>query len=241
MTEEFHLDGDGLSPFSNLHDEVATGLSQLTGPGAPVAAEVASTFGNIAFGVNTALDATSQSRLDTFGATRTAGDTISALLQEANRRYAAGDQAGADSLRSAAAAMQNDVEGQTSGTSGGAAGGPSVTSGGGSGGGSGGSGGGEMIGQIGQQVGQAVTQGVSGATQGLSQIPQQIAQSVQGLVQAVSGAGGAETSAETAAESAAKSAEPGAAQGDQATAGLAPDQREGDQQPPSGQLPAIEL
>lgn len=229
MTEEFHLEGGGLSPFSNLHDEVATGLSQLTGPGAPVAAEVASTFGNIAFGVNTALDATSQSRLDTFGATRTASDTISALLQEANRRYAAGDQAGADSLRSAAAAMQGDGAGQASGTSGGTSGT------------SGGSSGGEMIGQIGQQVGQAVSQGVSGVTQGLSQIPQQIAQSVQGLVQAVSGAGGEETPADTAAESAAKTAETGAAKGDDATAGRAPDQRDGDQQRPSGQLPAIEL
>lgn len=106
MTEQFHLEGDGLSPLSNLHDEVAAGLSQMTGPGAPAAAEVASTFGTIAFGVNTALDTASQCRLDTLGATRTAGETISALLQEANRRYSAGDQAGADSLRSAASAIE---------------------------------------------------------------------------------------------------------------------------------------
>jgi hypothetical protein len=218
MTEEFHLEDGGLAPLSNLHDEVATGLSQLTGPGAPVAAEVATTFGNIAFGVNTALDAASQSRLDTFGATRKAGDTISTLLQEANRRYAAGDQAGADSLRSAAAAMQDGSAGQASGTSGGTASGSSGSSGGGGGGG-----GGEMVGQIGQQVGQAVSQGVSGVTQGLSQIPQQIAQSVQGLVEAVSGAGGAETPAESPAET------------------PAPDQRDGGQQRPSGQLPPIEL
>lgn len=105
MTEEFRLEDGGLGPLSGLHDEVATGLSQLTGPGAPAAAEVASTFGSIAFGVNTALDTAAQSRLDTFGTTHAAGDTISTLLQEADRRYAAGDQAGADSLRSAAAAL----------------------------------------------------------------------------------------------------------------------------------------
>lgn len=98
MSGEFTLDSTGLAPLSNLHTEVADGLAQLAGVSAPATAEVAQSFGTIAFGVNNALANASQSRVDTLGAAGSAGNAISDILRAADAKYAAGDQAAEDRL-----------------------------------------------------------------------------------------------------------------------------------------------
>lgn len=191
---DFYLNDAGLSPLSQIHAEVAGGLSQLTGAGAPQAADVAQSFGNIAFNVSNAVDGVLQSRGGTIDTTKTSSQTIGDLLTRAQQMYAKGDMAGAEKLDAAAKALQEgSAGGAGTGGAGGAAGGAGA---GAAAAGSAGGGGdmmGQMVGQIGQQVGQAaqaMSQGVSGLAQGLSQLPQQVMQGVQGIVQAATGAAG---------------------------------------------------
>lgn len=49
MGGEFSLDSAGLTPLADIHTHVADGLSRLTGADAPRTADVARSFGNIAF------------------------------------------------------------------------------------------------------------------------------------------------------------------------------------------------
>src|ERR1700712_3738445 len=148
MSGEFTLDSAGLSPLAEIHSQVAEGLSQLAGAGAPQAADVAKSFGNIAFAVNNALDGVSQSRTSAFQATKGASDTIKELLGTADRMYAQGDQEGAAKLRAAAEALEGSGAAGGTGSAGGAAG-ATGAGGAGSGSGSGASAGGaEMAGQM---------------------------------------------------------------------------------------------
>jgi len=78
MGGKFTLDSAGLSPLADIHSQVADGLSQLTGAGAPQAADVARSFGNIAFAVNTALDGVTQSRGSTIQTTKGGAAAVSA-------------------------------------------------------------------------------------------------------------------------------------------------------------------
>jgi hypothetical protein len=181
MTGEFHLDSSGLSPLSDIHSQVADGLSQLAGAGGPQAADVARSFGNIAFNVNTALDGATQNRTSTIQTTKGASDTIAELLKKAHQMYLQGDQQGGDKLTAAAEALQASEGGGA-----GSAGGPAGT--GATGAGAAGGGGAEMASQmasqIGQQVGQmaqGLAQSVQGLAQGLTQLPQQIMQGIQGM------------------------------------------------------------
>jgi len=181
MTGEFHLDSSGLSPLSDIHAQVADGLSQLAGAGSPQAADVARSFGNIAFAANTALDGTTQSRMSTIQTTKGASDTIAELLKKAHQMYLQGDQQGGDKLTAAAEALQASEGGGA-----GSAGGPTGT--GATGAGAAGGGGAEMASQMASQVGQQVgqmaqglAQSVQGLTQGLTQLPQQIMQGIQGM------------------------------------------------------------
>jgi hypothetical protein len=177
MSGEFTLDSAGLSPLADIHSQVADGLSQLAGAGAPQAADVSRSFGNIAFAVNNALDGVTQSRTSAFQTTKGASETIKELLGRADQMYAQGDEEGAEKLRAAAGALEG------SGAAGGAG------SAGGAGAGSGASGGGaemagQMASQVGQQVGQlaqGMAQTVAGLAQGLTQLPQQIMQGIQGM------------------------------------------------------------
>ena len=89
MGNEFSLDSAGLTPLADLHSQVATGLSQLAGAGAPQTDAVAQSFGNIAFAVNTALDGVTQSRASTISTTKSSSDTIAELLNKAHQMYAA--------------------------------------------------------------------------------------------------------------------------------------------------------
>lgn len=198
MAGEFYLGDTGLSPLSDIHTQVAGGLAQLTGAGAPQAADVAASFGNIAFSVNSALDGVSQSRMGTIQTTKTSSDTIAELLGKAQQMYAQGDMASADKLKAAAEALSAQGQGGSSG-GGAATGGASGAASGGSpagaagGGQAGGDTAGQMVSQIGQQIGQAaqsVTQPLQGLAQGLQQLPQQVMQGVQGIVQAATGAAG---------------------------------------------------
>jgi hypothetical protein len=194
MTGEFHLDSNGLSPLSDIHSQVAQGLGQLVGGGGPQAADVAKSFGNIAFGLNSSLDGASQSRMSTIQTTKASADTIKELLNRAHQMYLQGDEQGADKLKAAAEALQASDGGGSSGAGGaggstgagatgsGAAGAGSA--GGGSAGGSGAEMASQMATQVGQQVGQmaqSVAQSVQGLAQGLTQLPQQLMQGLQGL------------------------------------------------------------
>jgi hypothetical protein len=197
MSGQFYLDDTGLSPLSEIHAQVAGGLSQLTGAGAPQAAEVAQSFGNIAFSVNNALDGVLQSRTGTIGATKSSSETIADLLKQAQALYVKGDMASADKLKAAAETMASQGGGAQGGgaPSGAAAGGAGTARAAAAAPGPAGGGdmAGQMVSQIGQQVGQAassVGQAVTGLAQGLSQLPQQVMQGVQGIVQSATGAAG---------------------------------------------------
>ena len=181
MTGEFHLDSSGLSPLSDIHAQVADGLSQLVGGGGPQAADVARSFGNIAANLNTALDGTTQNRMSTIQTTKGASDTIAELLKKAHQMYLQGDQQGGDKLTAAAEALQASEGGGA-----GSAGGPTGTgpTGAGAAGGGGAEMASQMASQVGQQVGQmaqGLAQSVQGLTQGLTQLPQQIMQGIQGM------------------------------------------------------------
>lgn len=188
MAGEFSLDGAGLTPLADIHSQVANGLSELTGAGAPQTSGVAESFGNIAFAVNTALDGVTQSRAGTFQATKGSSDTIAELLAKAHQMYQQGDQQGAEKLRAAAEALEG-----TPGA-GGAGGTAGATSRGGTGAtGTAADGGAEMAGQLASQVGQqlgqfaqGMAQSVQGLAQGLAQLPQQVMQGVQGIVDSAS-------------------------------------------------------
>lgn len=184
MTGEFHLDSSGLTPLSDIHSQVADGLTQLAGAGGPRAADVARSFGNIAFAFNTALDGTTQDRMSTIETTKGASDTIADLLKKAHQMYLQGDEQGGDKLKAAAEALQAS-EGGASGSAGGAGG---STGSGATGAGAAGGGGAEMASQMASQVGQQVgqmaqglAQSVQGLAQGLTQLPQQIMQGIQGI------------------------------------------------------------
>ena len=201
MGGEFTLDGNGLAPLAELHSQVATGLSQLTGPGGPQAADVARSFGNIAFSVNNALDGVTQSRGNTLQATKGSSATIAELLGKADALYAQGDQEGAAKLRAAAETLEG---------AGGGAGAGGATGPGGAGAGAAG-GGAEMAGQtasqVGQQVGQiaqGIAQSVQGLAQGLTQLPQQIMQGIQGMA----GSAGTGSHAEELAKAGQEKADP---------------------------------
>jgi hypothetical protein len=217
MTGEFHLDSNGLSPLSDIHSQVAQGLDQLVSGGGPQASDVAKSFGNIAFGLNSALDGASQSRLSTIQSTKTSSGTIGELLNKAHQMYLQGDQQGADKLKAAAEALQAS-EGEGAGGAAGSAGGSTgagATGTGAGGAGTAGGGGAEMAGQmatqVGQQVGQiaqGLAQSVQGLAQGLTQLPQQIMQGIQGIGgSAAQGAGSAGDTAQDAVKAAEEKAD----------------------------------
>ncbi|MBJ7340756.1 type VII secretion target [Mycolicibacterium sp.] len=202
MGNEFSLDGAGLTPLADIHSQVAIGLSQLTGAGAPQTADVAQSFGNIAFAVNTALDGATQSRASTISTTKGSSDTIAELLTKAHQMYEHGDQQGAQKLRAAAEALEGSGAVGGTGDGGTAAGGTGAAGAEGAGG-SGAQLAGQMASQIGQQVGQfaqGMAQSAQGLAQGLAQLPQQVMQGVQGIVESASKGAGAETATIDAAK-----------------------------------------
>ena len=181
MTERLFVQTDGVLSYAEIHDQVASGLSQLIGAGADGAAAVRTTHGPIAAAVDAALSGVLGTRQGTMQTTATSGTTIGEILKNAARLYDEGDLQGAEKLRAAAEAMTGGA-----GSSGGAGGTPAGGTGAAS---SGGEMMGQMLGQVGQQVGQ-LGQSLSGLTQGLQQIPQQVMQAVQQATQAAqSGAG----------------------------------------------------
>ena len=112
MAGTFHLDSVGLDPLSDLHNQVAAELAQLTGADAPQASDVASSFGTIAANVNASLDGALQSRTGTIQTTQRSSDTISGLLKKAHHMYTGTDQEGADNIRSTARAFGDQPGGQ---------------------------------------------------------------------------------------------------------------------------------
>jgi hypothetical protein len=169
--DPLYVQPDGVRSYSQIHDEVVAGLTQLMGAAAPEAAGVQTSHGAIASSVSTALSAVLGSRQVTMQTTSTSGRTISELLQKAAQMYEQGDQKGAATLRAAAEALESAN----------AAGAPGATGGPGGGGGSGSGGSdmmGQLLGQVGQQAGQlgqmaqSAAQPLQGLAQGLQQVPQ---------------------------------------------------------------------
>jgi hypothetical protein len=186
--DPLYVQPDGVRSYSQIHDEVVAGLTQLMGTGAGEAVGVETTHGPIALPVSGALSQVLASRGGTLQTTSRSGSTISGLLQKAAQMYEQGDQKGAATLRAAAEALEGVN----------APGGPGVTGTPGSPGSGGGSGSGgadmagQMLGQVGQQAGQlgqmaqSVAQPLQGLAQGLQQLPQQVVQGVQQAVQQAS-------------------------------------------------------
>ncbi|MCX2716070.1 type VII secretion target [Mycolicibacterium sp. J2] len=186
MTDPLHVQTDGVLNYSQLHSDVAAGLSGLAGVDG---SGVETSHGTIASAVNTALSGVLAGRQNTIGVTSTAASTISDLLQKAAQAYAAGDRQGAERLKAAADVLEGK-DAPNRGTASAASGAPAS---------SGGAGRdmagqmGQMLGQVGQQVGQmaqSIAQPLQGLAQGLQQIPQQIMQGVQQAAQSASGIGG---------------------------------------------------
>jgi Excreted virulence factor EspC, type VII ESX diderm len=117
MTESLFVQTDGVLSYADIHDRVASGLSQLIGTGPAGAADVRATHGSIAAAVDAALSGVLGTRQGTMQTTATSGTTIGEILRNAARLYDEGDLQGAEKLRAAAEAM-----GGGAGASGGAAG-----------------------------------------------------------------------------------------------------------------------
>lgn len=177
MTDPLFVQTDGVRNYSELHSQVVSGLSGLTGA---EGTGVQNSHGAIASAVSGALSKVLGGRGSTLGVTSTSASTIADLLQKAAGAYAAGDEEGASRLKAAADALEGKGE---PGGSGGAPGTPGA--------GSPAAGGadtmgqmGQIMGQVGQQVGQ-LAQSVTAPLQGLAQGLQQGAQQVmQGVAQA---------------------------------------------------------
>ncbi len=234
---------DGVRSYSQIHDEVVAGLSQLMGAAAPEAAGVQTSHGAIASAVSTALSTVLGSRQGTMQTTATSGSAISELLQKAAQMYDQGDQKGAATLKAAAEALEGaDAPGGT-----GAPGGPAAAGGTATSTPAAGAAGGDMmgqmlgqLGQVGQQVGQmaqAAGAPLQALAQPLQQLPQQVMQGVQHAVQRASqsadkavdakDAGQADPTAPQEDSRGAVSDEPrhraGAAPGESANTGRAPE------------------
>ena len=106
MSDDLFVQTDGVRSYAQVHDQVASSLSQLLGGGAPDAARVQTSHGTIAAAVSTALAGVLGSREGIVQTTATSGATISELLQKAAHLYDQGDQAGAEKLRAAAEVME---------------------------------------------------------------------------------------------------------------------------------------
>jgi hypothetical protein len=154
--DPLYVQPDGVRSYSQIHDQVAAGLSQMIGAAAPEAAEVQNSHGVIASAVSSALSQALGGRQGALRATSASAQTISELLQKAAQMYEHGDRKGAAALRAAAEAVH---ESQGANPAGGSAAGTSGTGGGG-----------DMMGQMVSQVGQAaqsITQPLQGIGQGL--------------------------------------------------------------------------
>ncbi len=108
---KFYLDGAGLSPLSDIHTDVAGGLSQLMGAGAPQASEVAESLGKIASQVSAALGGTIESRAGALKTTEQAGHELAGKLKKAHHLYTGGDEQSAADLKSTLKAFGDEPSG----------------------------------------------------------------------------------------------------------------------------------
>ena len=196
MTDPLFVQTDGVRNYSELHSQVVSGLSGLTGA---EGTGVQNSHGAIASAVSGALSNVLGGRGSTLGVTSTSASTIADLLQKAAGAYAAGDEEGASRLKAAADALEG--KGGPAGSGAGAPGAPGA-----GGPGSPAAAGGDMMGQmgqvmgqVGQQVGQlaqSITAPLQGLAQGLQQGAQQVMQGVQQATQQASQAAQAAQAAE---------------------------------------------
>ena len=92
MSDPLYVQPDGVRSYSQIHDQVVAGLSQLMGTAVSEATGVQTSHGAIASAVSTALGTVLGSRQGTMQTTATSGSTISELLQKAAQMYEQGDE-----------------------------------------------------------------------------------------------------------------------------------------------------
>ncbi len=107
MTDPLFVQTDGVRKYSELHSQVVSGLSGLTGA---EGTGVQHSHGAIASAVSGALNDVLGGRGSTLGVTSTTASTIADLLQKAAGAYAAGDEEGASRLKAAAEALEGKGE-----------------------------------------------------------------------------------------------------------------------------------
>ena len=107
MTDPLFVQADGVRNYSELHSQVVSGLSGLTGA---EGTGVQNSHGAIASAVSGALSNVLGGRGNTLGVTSTSASTIADLLQKAASAYAAGDEEGASRLKAAADVLEGRGE-----------------------------------------------------------------------------------------------------------------------------------
>jgi hypothetical protein len=111
MTGGFHLESGGLSPLSDIHTEVANGISGLTA-GTPEAGELAQAFGTIGSNLGNYLGGALESRGGAFKTTQELGHDLAGKLKKAHQMYLGGDEQSAQDIRSAAKAFDDSKDAQ---------------------------------------------------------------------------------------------------------------------------------
>ncbi|WP_194624263.1 ESX-1 secretion-associated protein, partial [Mycolicibacterium phlei] len=114
---QMYVQTDGVRTFAQIHDQVASELSQVIGGGAAEATGVTTSHGPIASAVSDALSSVLGARHGTMRTTANSSSTIAELLAKAAAMYEGGDQQGADRLRKAAEALQDAETAQAGGSS----------------------------------------------------------------------------------------------------------------------------
>lgn len=165
---------EGLRQFSQIHAEIAAGVSQLIG-GAPTVTGVETSHGQIAFAVQNALGGLLNARQGTLQTTAKSGDKIAELLRKAAAAYESGDERSAGKLKAAMEPAAGGPVGPASAAGGaGAAGGASGAIG-------------QILGPLGQMGQQS-----SAAMQGIEQPAQQVVEAATGAARAGAEATGTE-------------------------------------------------
>jgi hypothetical protein len=97
--DQLRVQTEGVRSYAQIHDDVAAGLSQLTG--APDIAGVQNSHGAIAATVSSALAGVLGARNSSLAGVAASGNSISELLRKTAQAYDRGDEEGAERSRGA--------------------------------------------------------------------------------------------------------------------------------------------
>jgi hypothetical protein len=114
--DPFHVDLDGVLELSRLHADAAAAMNEATGCALAKAAGVDAAHGSIGTRVTGAFAEVLDARHGALKAASNTSGELSDRLGKAVRAYARGDESGAESVRTAAEAMDGGAPHGTSGT-----------------------------------------------------------------------------------------------------------------------------